>query len=244
VTAICPSRIAPSSTRHGRSSTAPRSGPPRSTLYYPEGCLDNVPNGVDYEARATRALEAYEASAINRELATGALTGNPSLWSTANIIPSVALPAFDALKAFAAQAETHGGPGELVVHSPSWTAGSYTRERLAFFANDPANERPGWRTPHGFNMNMYSGLTGTDGLVTSLPAPNLIDPWVYMTGRIWVGKGPIRFAQDDSSFRHHKAATVGELVQAAAGTTVTAERELLVFFNPCLSWGLQLDASI
>lgn len=217
------------------------------TIYYPEGCLDNIPQGVDYEARARRALEAYEAAQINRELATGFSSGNPSLWSTArDIVTGVPLPAFDLLKAFAGQAEKHGGPGELIVHSPSWTAGSFTRDRLAFFVGEDGapNGRAGWRTPHGFMLNTYSGLTGTDALVA--PAafePNLTDPWAYLTGRVWVAKGPIRFAED-SDRRHHRVTTPGELVQQAAGEKVTAERELLVFFNPCLSWGAPLDASI
>lgn len=213
------------------------------TIYYPEGCIDNVPQGVDYEARARRALAAYEAHQINRELSTGALSGNPSLWSAARTINTVALPAFDLLKAFAAQAEQHGGPGELVVHSPSWTAGSFTRDRLAFFVGDDApNGRPGWRTPHGFNLNLYSGLSGGNAVEVDV-TPNLTDPWAYLTGRIWVAKGPIRFAEDDDR-RHHRAVTPHELIQQSAGEKVTAERELMVFFNPCLAWAAQIDAAV
>jgi len=82
------------------------------TIYYPDGCTDDVPDGFDYDASATEALDAFTSFHIERELATGFVTGNPSLWSTDKpVIQTTPGSARHALKGLAAKVASAGGPG-------------------------------------------------------------------------------------------------------------------------------------
>lgn len=216
------------------------------TVYYPDGCVENVPDGIDYAERAGRALASFDAHAAGFELSSGFGTGNPTLWSTATAIGGGPHNARDLLAEMAMAVEVAGSPGGLVLHVPSWALNEFKRFDLIDF-NVEGNH---WETALGWRVNPGPGLTGGSALIAPAAYAPAADPNVYLTAGLWIAKGPIRFAEADGAgetyFNRNTLDIQGDDTQAGApraGTRATAERQLLVAFNTNFVWSGQLDSN-
>ena len=226
------------------------------TIYYSEGCRDEIPTGFDLEGNAEAGLSRYEASRIMHELATGFGTGNPSLWSSASYIDQAAsgpLGSKALIRALAAQVETEGGPGGLFMHVPSWVTGNFTDTNQIHGSFDADGRPQSLWTPQGWRVNPGPGLTGTaadpavadsTGIVSPNGwSPNLVDPYVYLTSGLWLALGPVNvYSADDRKNLVDVSQDPETSCTGFGGDFAVAERQFIIFFNPCLVWGAQMDA--
>jgi len=216
------------------------------TVYYPDGCIENVPDGVDYAERAGRAVGAFDAHAASFELSSGFGTGNPSLWSTAGFLGGP-FNARDLLAELAMDVDRVGSPGGLVLHVPSWALSEFVRLDLIAF-NREANH---WETPLGWRVNPGPGLTGGTALIAPADYAPAVDPFIYLTAGLWIAKGPVTFAEADGGGESYFNGRAGLDIQGSdtqagtgrSGTRATAERQLLVTFNTNFVWSAQLDSN-
>ena len=131
------------------------------------------------------------------------------------------------------------------MHTPSWAVGDFACDNLLF--GDLDDEfgylRRMW-TPQGMRLNPGPGLTGTDELVSPKEfEPNLVDPFVFMTAGFNVALGPVTATQSDNRANKLDPTRAADDPNACIfnGDLAIAERQFIVFFNPCLVWGARMD---
>jgi hypothetical protein len=186
-------------------------------MYLPDGGCDDPSPGIDWNARAAISLAAYRAGAVSRELATGEhVPSNLSLENTALALGPGPVNIGEAFSLLLQARVTAGFLGIHTIHLPMWLIPSADTAYLnsdtgqtAALGNVRVSPGPG-----------YPGRNPTSVGVPANPATG--QGWVYITGPVEFGLGPVSTPMDRESQRHRTNKTYW-----------LAEQPAIVRFDPC-----------
>ena len=187
-------------------------------FYVPDGCDTKPFYAEDWDARGSEALGAYTPWAISLELDTGAMSGSPSLRSTAVDISGVgAVDVATAVGSLIRARVEQGFGGVATLHVPAWLIPNMDEDALL--------DRTGGQLTAAAGMARVSpgpGYTGAspDSTLNVTPPPG--EGWVYITGPVEYELGPI-FTHPSQAEQEHRMNTA----------EIYSERAGIFRFDPC-----------
>jgi len=194
-------------------------------FYVPDGC-DVAPfYAEDWNARGEDALKAYTPWAISNELDTGAMSGNPSLISTAvDISSGAAIPIVSALSALIRARVNRGLGGIATAHVPAWLVPSLADH---YQLDDAGAAHAGGI----LRISPGPGYTGFSPTSSGHVAPPVGEGWIYITGPVEYEVGPITTQPDQD---HQQRLT--------NRVEVYSERAGILRFDPCGVFAIRAKA--
>lgn len=196
-------------------------------FYVPDGC-DLAPfYAEDWERRSSEALAAYTPWAMSLELDTGALSGNPSLRSTAvDLTGAGAIDVVNGIGALIRARVEAGFGGMATLHVPAWLIPAFEDHYLL-------DNSTGAMSGAMVRVSPGPGYTGVspDSTLNIVPGPG--EGWLYITGPVEYELGPIEvYPKRDQ--QQHLTNTV----------EVYAERAGILRFDPCGVFAVRVNGTL
>jgi hypothetical protein len=185
-------------------------------------------SSADYEGRALRQLDLGVSKAMEAELWTATIAGNPSLDVDATVLASGAAVGVRQGLALLGQALSGcGGGTQGFVHAPTWVVDLWQSASLLRV------DGPRLRTI--VRGDVVVAGTGYPGTGEDQDEPGDGQSWVYATGPVEYRLGPATLLGSSIAQRLNRANNV---------VITRAEREAAVNFDPCCHFGVLIDATV
>lgn len=198
-------------------------------IYVPDGCNEKPFWIQDWRGRAFEALEAYTPWALSRELDDGAMSGNPSLRSTAvDITGAGAVDVVTAVSSLLRARVEQGFAGVGLLHVPAWLIPPMY-DRYLLEGNGPILTTCGGLA----RVSPGPGYTGVspDSSANLVPGPG--EGWVYITDPVEYEISSPVLLPDDPDDQQHRTNNI----------ELYAERMAIYRFNPCGSFAVRVGVN-